>query len=224
MAKQNTKQPIDQVNDFLDNINHFIERYKNIFIGAIVALIVVFGGLFVYKSFIKGPKESKAQDAIYMAQYLFAKDSFQLALKGEGNVEGFESIAKKYGGTAAGNTAKFYAGVCNLQLGKFAEAVKYLEDFSTNDPIINARKYGCLGDAYAEQKQMEKAISNYKKAYENNNELIAPTYMFRSALALEPTDKKAALEIYKKLTSTYPNSQEGQAAELAIAKLEQETN
>ncbi|MCB9075930.1 MAG: tetratricopeptide repeat protein [Chitinophagales bacterium] len=221
--KQQESQALQKVNDFMDNIDLFIEQYKNIIIGVIVGLVLLFGGLYAYKHFIKAPKEAKAKDAIFNAQYLFAKDSFQLALNGSGNIQGFKKIADEYGSTAAGNTAKFYAGVCNLNLKKYAEAVKYLEDFSTKDPLGNARKYGCLGDAYAEQKKMDEAINNYKKAYAYDNEVTAPTYMYRAALALELSDKKnEALELYKKLNTTYPNSQEGQAAELSIGKLEQQ--
>lgn len=222
-TQKSHKEPTEQINDFLDNLNHYFEQYKNIILGSLAAIVILLAGAFIYKNYIKGPKEEKAKDAIYMAQYLFAQDSFALALKGSGNVKGFESIVKDFGGTAAGNSARFYAGVCNLNLGKFAEAEKYLEDFKTDDPILSARKYGCLGDAYAEQKQMEKAIDNYKNAIEIDNELTAPTYMYRAALALDITGKKdEALALYQKLNKDYPNSQEGQAAELAIGKLEQE--
>ena len=221
--KQKESQAVQKMNDFFDNIDLFIEQYRNIIIGVFATFVIVFGGLYAYKNFIKAPKEAKAKDAIFMAQYLFAKDSFQLALKGSGNIQGFEKIAKEYSGTVTGNTAKFYAGICNLNLKQYADAVKYLEDFSTNDPLVNARKYGCLGDAYAEQNKMDKALDNYKKAYETDNELTAPTYMYRAALALELSNKKKdALSLYEKLNKTYPNSQEGQAAELAIGKLEQE--
>jgi TolA-binding protein len=216
-------EPINKINDLLDNANHYFEQYKNIILGGLAAVFIVFAGIFIYKNYIKAPKEAKAKDAIFLAQYLFAKDSFELALKGNGNVKGFENIIKNYGGTTVGNTARYYAGVCNLNLGKFTEAVKYLEEFKTDDPLIAARKFGCLGDAYAEQKQMEKAIENYKKAANIENEITAPTYMYRAALALDLAGKKEeALETYEKLNTTYPNSQEGQAAELAIGKLEQE--
>ena len=82
-----------------------------------------------------------------------------------------------------------------------------------------------MADAYAEQNQMDKAIENYKKAADAaDNELTAPTYLYRAALALElKGSKKDALELYKKLNKNYPNSQEGMAAEISVAKLEAET-
>ena len=40
---------------------------------------------------------------------------------------------------------QFGAGVASLKLGKYADAVQYLNKFNTDDAILNARKYGCLG-------------------------------------------------------------------------------
>ncbi len=79
-----------------------------------------------------------------------------------------------------------------------------------------------MGDAYAEQNKLDKAIENYKKAADAaDNELVTPTYLYRAALSLEQKgNKKEALELYKKANTNYPNSQEGMAAEMAIAKLE----
>lgn len=229
MAKK--KAPLE--NDFLEVENeklthaftdaeYYFEKYKNIILGAIAVIAVVIGGWWAYNNLIKGPKENKAKDAIFFAQRYFEQDSMNLALKGDGVHLGFEAIAKQYSGTAAGNRAEFGAGVANLQLGKYADAVKYLEKFSTDDAILNARKYGCLGDAYAEQNQMDKAIENYKKAADAaDSDLTTPTYLFRAALALEQKgNKKDALELYKKLNTNYPNSQEGAAAEIYVAKLE----
>ena len=69
---------------------------------------------------------------------------------------------------------------------------------------------------------MDNAIENYKKAVAAaDNETTAPTYLYRAALAIEQKgNKKDALELYKELNTKYPNSQEGMAAEITIAKLE----
>ena len=214
------------------NAEYFFEQYRNIILGAIAVVVLAIGGWWAYANMVKGPKETKAKDAIIYAQKYFEVDSMSLALKGDGTHLGFEAVAKQYSGTAAGNRAAFGAGVAFQEiedqiklLGKFAEAVKYLESFKTEDPLLNSRKFGCMADAYAEQNQMDKAIENYKKAADAaDNELTAPTYLYRAALALElKGSKKDALELYKKLNKNYPNSQEGMAAEISVAKLEAET-
>ncbi|MFN8259379.1 MAG: tetratricopeptide repeat protein [Chitinophagales bacterium] len=204
---------------------YFFEQYKNIILGVVAVLVIGGGGWWAYTNLVKGPKENKAKDAIIFAQRYFEMDSMTQALKGDGVHLGFEAIVKQYGGTAAGNRAQFGAGVASLKLGKYADAVKYMEDFSTDDAVLNARKFGCIADAYAEQNQMDKAIDNYKKAADAaDNELTAPTYLYRAALALEQKgNKKDALELYKKLNKSYPNSQEGMVSEISIAKLEAET-
>jgi tetratricopeptide (TPR) repeat protein len=211
-------------NAFL-NAEYFFEQYRNVILGVIAAFIIGIGGWWSYNNFVKAPGERKAKDAIISAQKYFETDSVMLALKGDGKNLGFEAIAKQYGGTAAGNRAKFAAGVCNLKLGNYAEAIKFLEDSKPDDAVLNARKFGCIADAYAEQNQMDKAIDNYKKAAEAaDNELTAPTYLYRAALALEQKgNKKEALELYKKVVAEYPNSQEGMASQMYVAKLEAQT-
>jgi len=208
-----------------NNAEYFFEQYRNVILGVVAAFAIVIGGWWAYNNFVKGPKERKAKDAIIYAQKYFEMDSATLALKGDGTHLGFEAIAKQYSGTAAGNRAAFGAGVCNLKLGKFAEAIKYLDETKPEDAVLTARKFGCIGDAYAEQNQMDKAIENYKKAVDAaDNEVTAPTYLYRAALALEQKgSKKDALELYKKVVSEYPNSQEGMASQIYVAKLEAET-
>jgi tetratricopeptide (TPR) repeat protein len=215
----------EKLNEVFTNAEFFFEQYKNIILGILIVLALGIGGWWGYNNFVKGPKEKKAQDAIVYAQKYFEADSMTAALKGDGTHLGFEAVEKQYSGTAAGNRAAFGAGICNLKLGKYAEAAKYLESFHTEDPLLKTRKFGCLGDAYAEQNQMDKAIDNYKKAADvTDNDLVTPTYLYRAALALEQKgNKKDALELYKKVKENYPNSQEGAASEMYIAKLEAQT-
>jgi tetratricopeptide (TPR) repeat protein len=228
MAKKNTQAEVgnEKLKELVDDAEYFFERYRNVIFGVLVGLIVVIGGYLGYKNLVQLPKEKKAKDAIFSAQEIFTADSFQVALKGTGAKLGFEAIAKTYSGTAAGNTANFYAGICNLKLGKYQDAINYLNKFDGNDKLLEARKYGCMGDAYSELGQMDKAIENYKKAGDVvDNELTTPVYWYRAALALElKGNKKEALELYKKVYSLYPNTQEGTAAETVIAKLEQQVN
>ena len=228
MAKKNTQaeEGNEKLQELLSDAEYFFERYRNLIFGALVGLVVIIGGYLGYRNLVVLPKEKKAMDAIFTAQNFFGSDSFQLALKGNGAKLGFETIAKTYSGTAAGNTANFYAGICNLKLGKYQEAINYLNKFKDNDKLLKARKYGCMGDAYSELGQMDNAIENYKKAGDAvDNSLTTPVYWYRAALALElKGNKKEALELYKKVNTLYPESQEGSAAEIVIAKLEQQVN
>jgi TolA-binding protein len=182
------------------------------------------GGYLIYKYLYIQPKEKSAVEAMYQAEMQFAKDSFAAALDNPGGgFEGFASIAESYGGTKAGNTAKFYAGVCNLNLGKYEDAIEYLEDYSPSDDITPSVKFGALGDAHAELGDLEKAASYYEKAANNNdNEFTAPFYLNKLGLLQFSQKKNAeALATFKKIFEKYPLSQEGREAEKYIARLEE---
>ena len=57
----------------------------------------------------------------------------------------FLKVADEFSGTAAGNLANAYAGVCYAQLGKYEEAVKYLNKFSADDQLVSPALLGNNG-------------------------------------------------------------------------------
>lgn len=191
----------------------------------IASTIIILGavGYFGYKYFVKHPKEEKSIDAIFKAEEYYRMDSLQLALNGDGVNPGLLKVIDKYGGTDAGNLAKFYAGDIYLKLGDNAKAVKYLKDFSTDSKMIQARAYKLLADAYADQGKNEEALKYYKKAayhFEDDN-VNSPEYLFMAAyFAHKVLNKsKEAIELYKELKEKYPQSQQGFEADKYLAQL-----
>ena len=87
----------------------------------------------------------------------------KLALNGDGINPGFEKIISQFGGTKAGNLARYYAGSAALKMGDFNKAVKYLKDFETDAKQVQARAYKLLGDAYAELGKNKEALDSYIK-------------------------------------------------------------
>jgi tetratricopeptide (TPR) repeat protein len=169
------------------------------------------------------PREKKAVEAMWRAENLFAQDSFAISLENmKGGYEGFIDIIENYSGTKTANTAKYYAGVSYLNLGKYDLAIEYLEDYSPKDNLTPAMKYGALGDAYAETKEMDKAISNYEKAVSaTNNEAIAPYYLNKLAMLQFKEGKfDQAAATMKKIVTDYPNTSLSADAEKLIARIE----
>ena len=201
----------------------FFERNQKMILGVLAGLIVIVGGWFVYTNLIKGPKEEKAMAQMWMAQFQFEQDSFQVALENPGGgYSGFLTIAKEYSGTKAGNLANFYAGISYLNLGNFDAALSFLNDFDPDGTVGPAMKFGALGDVYSELNQMDKALANYKKAADaSENEMLTPYYLKKLALLHEAqTDVPKALEIYKTIKSKYPNSNEALSIDKYIARAE----
>lgn len=229
MAIKRTQQQKKDQDTLLDltqakqQATNFFEANQTKIIGVVAGIVLVIGGWMAYNTFIAGPKQAKAADALWKAQEKFEQDSFQVALENPGGgYMGFLSIIKEYGGTKAGNLARYYAGVSHLNVGQFDEAIKQLEAYKAHGSMAEAMKHGALGDAYSEKNEMDKALSHYEKAARaKSNDFLAPYYMKKLALLYETqgkTDK--ALTLFKEIKSTYPNSNEALSIDKYIARAE----
>lgn len=201
----------------------FYEKNQKLIVGVLAGLVLLVGGYFVYNNMIRQPKEEKAMAQMWMAQVQFEQDSFVQALENPGGgYSGFLQIIKEYGGTKAGNLSNYYAGVSYLNLGNYDAALSFLEDFKADGVIGPVMKYGTMGDAYSELNQMDKAMEYYKKAADaSENELLTPYYLKKQALLHETQNEvDKALEIYRRIKSKYPNSNEALSIDKYIARAE----
>ncbi|MRG44497.1 tetratricopeptide repeat protein [Chitinophaga sp. SYP-B3965] len=225
--KTNTKQPAVAAKnqDFdlqhtADRAQDFYTKNKNVINIGLLAIVVIIGGFFAYNRFVKAPNEKKAQEAIFGAQHFFAVDSFKLALNGDGNTYGFLQVIDKYGGTKAGNLAKYSAGVCFVKLGDYQKGIDQLKAFSSSDLVIQSLANGLIGDAYMELNKADDAVSYYKKAGAADNMLTSPIYLLRAGLALEKANKpQDAIAVYEQIKQKYPQTNEGREIEKYLARL-----
>ena len=216
-----------ELNETIAKVQGFWQKFQNPIIVAISIIVLGGGGWYGYQEYIVKPKENNAADALYKAQLYFSIDSSRLVLNGDGQSKGVLNIINNYSGTKAANLSKYYAGISYLHLGEFANAVKYLKDFSTDALQIQLLAYGNLGDAYSELGKKEEAIESYKKASavfikdENNS----AEYLFRAALLCETTGKlKEAIELFKELKEKFPKTEKGFQADKYINRLSLEKN
>lgn len=221
MAKEQKKQDgFEQIEDALTNSEQFIEKNQKMIINVVIALIVIVGAYFSYQRFIVEPKVKEASNQIFGAQNYFEKDSFNLALNGDGNILGFVEIADKYSSTPSGNLAKFYAGLSYLYTGDYQNAIKYLEKFSSDDLLLANMAIANIGDAYMQLGDYKKAAENYKKAAASKtNDFSTPIFLMKNGLALEKAnDFNGALKVYEQIEKEYPNSPEARDIEKYIER------
>ena len=206
----------------IERAKDFWSRYNRPILIVCAAIIVVGGGYLAYKYLVKAPKEKKAAEAIFKAEEYYRMDSLKLALNGDGQYPGFEKVISQYGGTDAGNLAKFYAGAIYLKTGDLNKAVKYLKDFTTGADQISARAYKLLADAYADQGKNADALSNYKKAAHQfeADEQSSAEYLFMAAYFADRVmnDKKEAVDLYKEVKKKYSQSQFAAEADKFLAQ------
>jgi tetratricopeptide (TPR) repeat protein len=210
------------VADVTHEAQHWLEEYKKPLMYGGIALAVILAASLFYKNYQSG-NQVKAIQAMWKAEQMFEQDSFAVALTNPGGgYEGFLGIISKYGRTPAGNMAQYYAGVSYLQLGKFDEAIKHLDDFSPSGTVSPTMKNGALADAYSEKQDFGKALKYYKAAAsEGAVEDLKALYLKRYAMLSEKQgDFSSALSAYNEIKEKYATTADGRDIEKYIARAE----
>ncbi len=200
----------------------FIEKNQSKIFGALALVVLLVGAYLAYKTLVKEPKQKEAIQQMYQAQNQFEQDSFALALSNPGGgYGGFLDIINNYSGTPAANLAKYYAGICHLNLGQYQEAIDQLSSYSADGNVTPIMKNGAMGDAYAELGDMDNAMSYYNKAVSaGDNELLTAYYLKKVGLLQQKNnDKASAKATFEKIRDRFPSSPIAQDAEKLLSRV-----
>ena len=210
--QENIEQTVSAAEQFYN------ENKKTIWI--VVGAVLVIGlGILAYNKFIYQPKCIEAMQQTYPAEMNFQNGEYALALSGDGNNLGFEDIIAEYG-TKSGKAVYLYAGICELQLGNYDEALAYLKKYKGKEPIMAARAKACEGDAYVALGDYAAAVRSYKAAVAQGDNVFAAAYLLKEASALEALGQNAeALACYNAIKMDYPQSIEAYDIDKFIARV-----
>lgn len=223
MAEKNVVQNADNAELMVAKAKDFWTRNSKAI--SVICAVVVLGvaGYFVYTNFVQKPKKAKAVEASYKAEEYYRIDSFNLALNGDGQHLGFLRIIDRHSGTAMGNMACFYAGVCYIRLGDNNNAIKYLKKFDAPTSTLAARAYKLLGDANGDLGKNAEAVDYYKKAArafeadkDGSSEALFMAAYLTDRVLKKPQD---AIALYKELKEKYPRTARGFEADNYLAQL-----
>ena len=214
MAKKSNKtdDQFAQVENALSKTEQYIEDNQNKLMKIVAAVVGVIALFIAYQNLYLEPQALEAQSEMFNAEIYFEKDSFNLALNGDGQYLGFIDIADQYSSTKQGKLANYYAGLSYLYLKDYDNAIDYLNDFKSDDIVLSSLALGSIGDAYLELDDKDKALSYYKKAANNDeNSFTTPRYLMKQALILEYNNEyDGALEIYLNIQENFNESRESQ--------------
>ncbi|MBQ5828578.1 MAG: tetratricopeptide repeat protein [Bacteroidales bacterium] len=214
------QEPEVNVEEALSKTEKFFETYKNHIVYGSIAIVAVVAAVLLFHHFVTVPAQQEAMAQTFTAEQYFRAGDFEKALNGDGNALGFNQIISEYG-AKSGEAVYFYAGVCNLQLGNFAEAINNLKSYKSDDAIMNARALACIGDAYAAQNDFASALSNYKSAAAASDNILAANYLLKAGIICEEMGKPAeALAFYQQIKDKYPASPEGYEINKYISRIE----
>jgi len=218
--KQNKQEDTFQnVEIAFSKTERFIEEnQKNLAFGALAILVIV-GGFWAFRLH-NMRNEERAQKEVFHAQIYFERDSFNLALNGDGMNFGFLDMIDEYGRTKIGNLSHYYAGISCLRLGQFDDAIFHLKKFKTKEPRLNAISKGAIGDCYSELGKFNEAIGWYAQAIAVNDETMTPFYLFKQGILLEQTGQyDKALNAYQTIKDKYKTSTEARQIDKYITGL-----
>jgi len=219
MAKKDKKaqnQGQQEISEVLNKSEIFFDKYKKQIIAAIVAILVVVIAVMLWRNYSANRNE-EASTNLAKCQELFSMQQYDKALKGDSiGTPGLIQIANDYSSTDAGNLANLYAGLSYAKLDNWDEAVKYLDKFSIKDDLmISPLALVAMGDAYANVKQLDKAVDLFKKAAktadaasENGvNNGVSPMALQKAGIILIDQKKNdEALELFKQIKDKYLQS------------------
>ena len=200
-----------EVEELVSKSELFIENNSKKIMLGILALAVIVGAFFGYRHGYLIPLQKKASVALFKGELYFAKDSFQLALNGNGaDYEGFEAIIDQYGNTKPGNLAKAYAGICYAKLGQYDQALENLKSFDASDDMISPAIIGLIGDCYVNMDNAKEGVTYFEKAANAaDNEVISPIYLKKAGIAYESMQQyNDAVKVYTQIKEKYFNSME----------------
>ena len=210
----------EKVAEQVSKTDEFLKEHSKIIYGCLIALLLIGLGIVAWQKFILQPRKAEGMAQMYPAEASYRSQEYDLALNGDGNVLGFKQIIDEYG-SKAGQSVYFYAGMCNLELGNYDEAIAMFKKYKGKEAILSARSYACIGDAYVGLEKYGEALTWYDKAAARVNNPFAATYLLKAGVICEEMgDNAKALDYYKKIKDQYPSSMEGYDIDKYISRIE----
>ena len=220
MAKEFKNENAEAVVEAVSKTEKFFNENGKLLGGILAALVVVAAGVFCWYKFAYQPAVEEAQGQMALAEDNFRAADYELALNGDGNVLGFAQIIDEYG-AKAGKAVYFYAGVCELQLGNWDLAIKYLQSYNGKDAILKARATACIGDAYVGLEEYAKALNYFEKAAAVVDNMFAANYLLKAGIVAEKLGQnEKALGFYETIKENHPGSMEAYDIEKYIGRIQ----
>ena len=199
---------LQNVEQALSKTEQFIERNRKLLIGALLAVVVIAAAVVLYFNNYVAPKNIEAADKLDIAVRYFERDSFAIALNGDGVNAGFIEIIDEYGVTETADLATVYAGLCEYKLGNYDQAISYFEKFDASSVNLEPAIIPLIGDCYVIKGDVKKAVKYFEEAGAIENKLTAPRALNKAGIAYEELGEWAKAEkCYQTIKSVYFDSQ-----------------
>ena len=213
MAKKtNQEETIVNVDELYSKSEQFVDQNRKqltLGLGGAAALILIVIG---YSSLVVAPKNTAAEEASFMAEHYFAKDSADLAMLGDGLNAGLEEILSDHSGTPAAARAAFELGIMHRDAARFDEAVDAFNQAGFSDDVFGPLTDANIGDCLVELGDLEGAEGHFASAASAAAsglaaKALSPMCSYKRALVLiELGNEDKARGVLEDLAEDFPNS------------------
>tara|TARA_B100000524_G_scaffold110795_1_gene53740 strand:- start:874 stop:1560 length:687 start_codon:yes stop_codon:yes gene_type:complete len=213
MAKKtNQEETIVNVDELYSKSEQFVDKNRKqltLGLGGAAALILIVIG---YSSLVVAPKNTAAEEAAFMAEHYFAKDSADLAMLGDGLNAGLEEILSDHSGSPAAARAAFELGIMHRDAARFDEAVDAFNQAGFSDNVFGPLTDANIGDCLVELGDLEGAEGHFASAASRAAsglaaKALSPMCSYKRALVLiELGNEDKARGVLEDLAEDFPNS------------------
>ena len=213
MAKKtNQEETIVNVDELYSKSEQFVDKNRKqltLGLGGVATVILVVIG---YSSLVVAPKNTAAEEASFMAEHYFAKDSADLAMLGDGLNAGLEEILSDHSGTPAAARAAFELGILHRDAARFDEAVDAFTQAGFSDDVFGPLTDANIGDCLVELGDLEGAEGHFASAASRAAsglaaKALSPMCSYKRALVLiELGNEDKARKVLEDLAEDFPNS------------------
>lgn len=185
-------------------------------LGVVVLLLVAVGFYF----FAQQQKSEEAQTLLGAIVGAYENEDYQTALDGTADTAGLIEIADDFGGTKAGNLARFYAADALFRLGEYDEALRWFQAYDAGETIVGASALAGEAAIYEMREEYERAGDLYREAaLIFDHELTSPDYLLDAGRAYEAGGAyDEAIEIYELIEERYSETPAARDLELLVAR------
>lgn len=217
-----------QQDDIIASFNRarsFYDLNKKYISYAVTALAVLIVGGYIYVRNHSANNEKAATELgkVFSIYDAAANDptQYKIAIEGQPGrgIMGLKTITENYGGTKAGELARFYLANAYYNTGKVDEALKEFENFGGGDKMLKASATAGVAACYESKGKPSEAANYYEKASSIVSDvMVSPDYLTAATRCYAKAgDKEKALGCYQRLKREYPTSQGARDAERYVA-------
>lgn len=196
-----------------------VNRKRINIIGGIVIAVVLLG--WFYLNNVSANNEKATVELAGIFSY-YDNGNYQVAVNGipGQNVIGLQSIVDNYGGTKAGNMAKFYLADSYYNMQQYDKALEYFKDCNGPDDLLEASRLAGIAACYEAKGDAKDAAEYYEKAAKKNPKgpNTADQYFNAARNFVKAGNKEEALSLYKKIKEEYPASNAARDIDRYIAE------